>query len=173
MVSLQDQLLKAGVASKAQANKANAAKRKQKKQTTPPAGQQAALEAERQKKAQRDKALNQAREEEKARKAAQAEARQLIEQHQLALPEEAEIRYNFIDGTQIKYLWITPALQNQLARGRIMIIKQEKSYHLLPAEAAKKIEQRQPDWVLQPPPSQLTAEEASYAEHPIPDDLMW
>ncbi|WP_432698298.1 DUF2058 domain-containing protein [Marinobacterium sp. YM272] len=174
-ISLQDQLLKAGVANKQQAKKAKQAKKKQKKSPAPENSgqQQADLDAARKAKAEKDRELNRQRQAEQAQKAAAAEVRQLINQHRVALPEKAETRYNFVHGKTIKSLWVNDGMLNQLARGQLRIAVLEESYTLIPADIVERIEQRMPGIVLPAPETETPAEDDPYADYQIPDDLMW
>lgn len=177
--SLQDQLLNSGLANKKQAKQANEHKRKKAKQKK--AGkavddkqqQQAALEAARQEKAARDRELNLKRQQEQAQKAALAEIRQLIDAHRLALPRDAELRYNFAHGSKIHHLYLDQKLIDQLARGQLRIAFLDGSYHLVPVDIVERIEQRQSDVILPRPTDETPDADDPYADYAIPDDLMW
>ncbi|MBA4501263.1 DUF2058 domain-containing protein [Marinobacterium marinum] len=177
--SLQDQLLKAGLANKKQAKQAKEHKRKATKQKRSGQAideqqqQQAALEQARQAKTERDRELNLKRQQEQAQKAAMAEVRQLIEAHRLALPKDAETRYNFAHGSTIHHLYLNQGLINQLARGQLRIAFLDDAYQLIPADIVERIEQRQPDVILPLPKDDTPAEDDPYAAYVIPDDLMW
>lgn len=174
-ISLQDQLLKAGVANKQQAKKAKQAKKKQK--NTPAAEdssqQQAALEAARKAKAEKDRELNRQRQAEQSQKAAAAEVRQLLNQHRVALPDNGETRYNFVHEKKIKSLWVNNGMLSQLARGQLRVAVLDEGYILIPADVVERIEQRIPGTVLPCPEPEKPAEDDPYAEYQIPDDLMW
>ncbi|WP_293267789.1 DUF2058 domain-containing protein [Neptunomonas sp.] len=174
-ISLQDQLLKAGLANKQQAKKAKAQKKKASKQdlATSSAETQQALDKERKEKLERDKALNKRREEEKAKKALESEARQLIEHHKITISDKAEIGYRFVDGTLIKNIYVTPDLHNQLARMQILICKLDEKYYLVPSDIADRVEARQPTWVIRLKPEEQPEQDDPYADYAIPDDLMW
>lgn len=177
-VSLQDQLLKAGIANKQQAKQAKQEKRKKAKQKkgsapAPEQDQQAALEAARLAKQEKDRELNRQRQQEQAQKARLAEARQLIQQHAVRLPRDGETRYNFVHESKIKSLWIDNTLLNQLARGQLRIVCFEQQYSLVPAEIAERIEERLPGTLLARPKDETPAEDDPYADYQIPDDLMW
>lgn len=175
--SLQDQLLKAGLASKKQVKQAKEHKRKQAKQKR--SGQadeerrQDALETARREKAERDRELNRQRQQEQARKAAQAEVRQLIEAHRVALPANGELRYHFAHDNRIHHLYVDQKLIDRLARGQLRIACLDEGYQLIPAEVAQRIEQRLEGVVLPRPVEDTPAEDDPYADYPIPDDLMW
>ncbi|WP_238377111.1 DUF2058 domain-containing protein [Neptunomonas antarctica] len=174
-ISLQDQLLKAGLANKQQAKKAKAQNKKTSKQdkAASVADTQRSLEQTRQEKIARDKALNKRRDEEKENKASASEARQLILHHKINISNKAEIGYRFVDGKLVKNLYITSDLQNQLARSQLIISKLEDKYYLIPADIADRVEVRQPDWIIRIKPAEKPAEDDPYADYVIPDDLMW
>ncbi len=177
--SLQDQLLKAGLANKKQAKQAKEHKRKKAKQkrsgqtVDEQQQQQAALEVARKEKAERDRELNLKRQQEQAEKAAQAEVRQLIEAHRIELPRDAELRYNFAHGSKIHHLYLDQKLIDRLARGQLRIAYLDATYHLVPAEIVERVEQRQADVILPRPVDDTPAEDDPYADYVIPDDLMW
>lgn len=174
-ISLQEQLLKAGIANKQQAKKAKQQKKKEKKGQAPAdnGDQQAAMEVARKAKAERDRELNRLREAEQAQKAATAEVRQLLDQHALRLPTNGETRYNFVHDKKVKNLWIDEALLNQLARGQLLIAFFDGRYQVIPAEIGDRITQRIADVVLPRPESAQPEEDDPYADYRIPDDLMW
>lgn len=181
MSSLQDQLLKAGLIDKKKAKQANKDKRKATKQQhkssevavdeTKAAAAQARAE-----KAERDRKLNEERNAEAERRAIAAQIKQLIEvNRQLAGGGGAgAVAYNFTDGKQIKKLYVSAAIQAQLVKGRLAIVKLGEAYELVPAGVADKISQRDDSYVLsQQAAAPETAEDDPYAEFEIPDDLMW
>lgn len=174
-ISLQDQLLKAGLANKQQAKKAKAQKKKATKQDLAASNAKAQLDLEnsRKEKAERDKELNKRREEEKAKKALESEARQLIEHHKIQISNKAEIGYRFVDGTLIKNIYVTTDLHNQLARLQLVISKLDDKYYLIPADIADRVEARQPTWLIRLKPEEQPEQDDPYADYAIPDDLMW
>ncbi len=174
-ISLQDQLLKAGLASKQQANKVKADKRKNKKKASKQSEltlQNQTVIQSRQEKQERDRQLNLQREQDKAQKASEAEAKQLIEVHKVKKDPEAEVSYRFVDGKLVKTLYVTPQQQDLLARGRLVICKCDEQYHMVPSDIADRIEQRQPTWLFRVKSEEIR-EDDPYAAYQIPDDLMW
>ncbi len=177
--SLQDQLLKSGVASKTQAKKATIEKRKKKKQgadqlAAEKAARQAELEKARQEKQAKDKALNDALKAEQNEKAIDAQVKQLIEHHQIKPSDKAETRYQFADGKMIKTLWVDESMLAPLSRAQLRVARLGEGYALVPAVVAERIEQRRAD-ILIPLSSdqQVSDEDDPYADYAIPDDLMW
>ncbi|MFY0657458.1 DUF2058 domain-containing protein [Neptunomonas sp.] len=175
-ISLQDQLLKAGLASKKQANKVKAEKRKSKKQTsTPetPALTQAELQAAREAKKVRDQQLNLDREAERAKRAAEAEATQIIQQFEIKRNPDAEIRYNYTYGSKIKSIYVTQEQQTMLSKGTLALaVPEEDNVFIIPPDAAEKIAARKPEWIIQAKKEEVD-EDDPYAAYQIPDDLMW
>lgn len=177
--SLQDQLLKAGVANKQQAKKATIDKRKQKKQAPKQAQSEreerlATIDAQRKEKAARDRALNEARKAEQDQKAIDAQIKQLIERHQVRPSQKAETRYQFVDGSTIKSLWIDESMLPTLARAQLRVVRFGEQYALVPSVVAEKIEARRPQVVIALSSDQKSSDEDDpYAEYVIPDDLMW
>lgn len=178
MSSLQDQLLKAGLVDAKEAKKVKKQKAKQAKvqrKSSQPAVDETRERAKQAQaeKAERDRQLNQQRNADAERKALKAQVRQLIEMNQIR--RDGDLPYNFKDGTTIKKIHVTAALQDSLARGQIAIVKLGETYQLVPAGVADKISQRDPESVIaKAEKSQQTMEEDDpYADYQIPDDLMW
>lgn len=176
--ALRDQLLKAGLVNDKQVKKAVKEKRKETQQAPNNAvaaskqqAQQALAE-----KAEKDRALNQQRQEEAQKKALMAQIKQLIEQNKLA-QEAGEQAYNFADGDKIKRLYLADSLREKITKGQIAVVKLEGRYDLVPAAIAEKIAQRDAGCVIVHHPATQTVEPSKtddpYAEYQIPDDLMW
>ena len=175
--SLQDQLLKAGVADKKQAKKAKAAKHqtKGKKGQQAPQVNEAALAAQRalEEKAERDRVLNQQRKAEAEQRALAAQVRQLIEQNRVERAEHGE-PYHFQDGKRLRSLPVSPAQRGLLARGKLDIVRDGETYELVPAAVGDKIRDRVPDRVMLRPKAEDTPDaDDPYAGYEVPDDLMW
>ena len=177
-MSLQDQLLKAGLVDKKKAHKINKTKNKQVKQkqknkieTTDEiklATQQAQAE-----KAARDRQLNLQRKAEAECKAVAAQIRQLVEMNRQA-GDEGNIDYSFTDGTLIKRIAVTEAQLKQLGNGRLCIIKLEEHYEMIPTLVAEKIQQRDKSTrILTNQPTETPDEDDPYADFQVSDDLMW
>ncbi|MEH6576142.1 MAG: DUF2058 domain-containing protein [Amphritea sp.] len=182
--SLQDQLLKSGLANKQQANKAKADKRKKaKKAKAVKKGEvykeqeqidreQAIIEAKAQK-LEKDQALNREREDELTRRSIDASAQQMISQNLIDIPRDGEVEYNFVDDTKIKKLYVNTELQEQLAKGNLAIVAQNGSYKIIPATIAAKIEERRPELIISLQQKEEIDPDDPYADYQIPDDLMW
>ncbi|GAA5523902.1 hypothetical protein Maes01_00451 [Microbulbifer aestuariivivens] len=178
MSSLQDQLLKAGLVDSKKAKQVNKEKRKQNK-VAKKAGQpqvdetRQAVEQARAEKAARDRALNAERDAAAREKAITAQIKQLVESNKQP-KGGGDIAYNFTFERKIKKIYVSAAVRDHLAAGRLMIVGLDENFELVPRVIAEKISERKPDAVVQPPAdSAAPAEDDPYAEFQIPDDLMW
>jgi len=179
--SLQDQLLKAGLADADKAKKLDREKRKQAKVARRSSvelideDKELAREA-RAEKVRHDRELNQALNSKAQRKAINAQIKQLIENNKLA-KGRGEVGFNFTDGKKVKKLYVNGLEQKQLSAGRLAIVKQGDQYELLPRPVADKIAERDADRVILcavTSEADLSAEEQDwYKDYDIPDDLMW
>lgn len=174
----QEQLLKAGLVTKQQVQNVKKSKHKKNKQRskkevvideTKLKAQQAA-EA----KAQRDRELNNKKEEELRRKAVSAEINQLIMDHLILRGKDCEIVYNFEHNKKVKRIYINETLKKQLIQGKFGIVRIEGRYELVPASVAQKIQQRNKKRVIIFEAEQSSVDENDpYADYQIPDDLIW
>lgn len=177
-MSLRDQLLKAGLVNEKQVKQAS--KQQQKQQRLEKKNQvevddsqrQAALQAQAEKLA-RDQELNRQQQEKAEQKARSAQIKQLIETSRL--PKlTTEDYYNFVDDKKVKRLSVNNLMRDKLSRGSLAIVRHGGSYEVIPREAALKIQERDPQRVVQLN-VQTEAPDADdpYAAYQIPDDLMW
>lgn len=179
-MSLQDQLLKAGLVDEKKASKAKKAKHQQAKKREKnkvEAVDEAKLAAQKAQaeKLERDRELNQQRKAEAERKALAAQVKQLIEMNRQA-KDQGDITYSFTDGSLIKNIYVSDIQQKQLSNGRLCIIKLDAQYELIPTLVAEKIQQRDQDiQILSNRPTEAPEpdEDDPYADYQIPDDLMW
>ncbi len=177
--ALQEQLLKAGLATEKQINKANAAKKKSKKQ------------APRKPKNQRNQAKSDLAAAYAARK--KAEAAEHAEKQRLAAlkkankatidalirdntlnKDKAEIPYQFLVGTTIKKVYVTEAQKTQLLNGELGIVFRKGQRCIIPKAIVDKILELDPQKVVfinKPEDKPDTPDE--YAEFEVPDDLDW
>ena len=178
-MSLRDQLLKAGLINKKQANEAERQQQRQERQSPPkhrhaiaaerapvPQGAQGA-------KAARDQALNRQQHEKSEKKARLAQIKQLIEQNRLPTIEGEE-SYNFVDGSKIRRIAVNASIRDRLSRGEIAIVRHAGRYDLVPAAIATRISERDEHAVIT---SDLGKESAhsdeAYPGFSVPDDLIW
>lgn len=178
MASLQDQLLKAGLADEKKARSVRNEKRKQRKQQ--PKGSVQVNEAEirarkaREEKAERDRQLNLERQKEAEKKAIQAQIRQLVETNRLDR-SKADTSYQFVDGKKIKKILVDDTMVDQLSRGRLAIVRLGEDYNIVPEKVARKIMERDESAVivLHDRTQDDQGDDDPYAGYEIPDDLMW
>ena len=177
-MSLQDQLLKAGLIDEKKANKFKKTKLKQTKQKqknkieTTDEAKLAAQQAQAEK-VERDRQLNQQRKAEAERKAVVAQVRQLVEMNRQPR-DDGDIDYSFTDGTLIKRIAVTGTQLKQLSNGRLCIVKLDDGYELIPTLVAEKIQQRdEHTQILSNPSTEIPEEDDPYADYQVPDDLMW
>lgn len=179
-LSLQDQLLKSGLVSSAQAKSAKSDKRKQTQQqrknniTVVDEVKELALKAQAEK-VERDRELNQSRQQQEEQKQLLAQVRQLIELNRQ--PRDADgLAYHFSDNNKIKTLYVSETMREQIIRGRLAIVKLGEDYEVVPAEVSKKISLRNAASVIvdnEPIVNAVDNTDDPYFAFQIPDDLMW
>lgn len=174
--SLQDQLLKAGLANKKQAVRAKKAKNSKEKlkRTGKEVEDEAAVLARQAQEAKlaRDKELNQEKNRKAEQAAIEAQIRQLIQLNRVA--ERGDVEYRFSDGSLIKTLLLTDAHRNAVVSGALAVVKQGENYDVITRKAAEKIAERNASCVLVcNEASEDSAVEDEYADFKVPDDLMW
>lgn len=182
--SLQEQLLAAGLVDKKKAKKAaRDMKHQDHLQRT---GQDNELDSAKQKadaarkeKAAHDRELNRQKETEAQKKAIKAQIRQLILTNAIS-SEQADVKYQFVDGKKVKQLYVDQAVWDRLSRGQLAIIAVEKTpgqkeYAVIPLQVAEKIRQRDEQYfmVIAESTHGEMDEDDPYAAYQIPDDLMW
>lgn len=177
----QEQLLKAGVVSKQQVQKANQDKNKQKKQQKQVSKKHVVVDETKLKaqkaadeKARRDRELNKKKEEQARQKAISAEINQLITNNCIERKEDCEIVYNFEHAKKVKRIYVNEEQKQQIINGRLGIARIEGRYELVPKSVAEKIQQRnEKRVVLFTNEDQKVDENDPYADYQIPDDLTW
>jgi len=184
MASLQDQLLGAGLINKQKAKKIQSAKKKAvniSRKTNVELKNKAADLAKKaeEEKRLRSQALNAKNKQEAEQKAIVAQIRQIIELNSIEKSNgKEEQAYNFTDDSKIKTLYVSPKNHDWISLGRIAIAKLDQNYHLIPKDAANKINERDDSFiVLLNDSTNTSADEVEaddpYADFQIPDDLMW
>lgn len=180
-ISLQEQLLKAGLVKEKQFKKSNNEKRKQvKQQQHSKAGvideAKEAAKLALAEKAERDRGL--AREQNKAAesKAIAAQIKQMVVLNRQP-KNNGEVAYKFVDDKKIKSLYVDQTTIEHLSNGRLAIVKLDDKYEIVPQAAALKIQQRDPSIVIvcntQTSATAGSNEDDPYADFKVPDDLMW
>jgi uncharacterized protein len=178
MVSLQEQLLKAGLVDKNKVKKVNQDKSQQKKverrtgEQTVNEARLAALETQR-KNAERARELNAQRDAAARQKAVMAQIAQMVEKNRQS-KGGGDIAYNFTHGTRIERIYVSAAVQSHLIAGRLAIVCLGGVTELVPRVIADKIAERDASLVVKvnKPSAEIDAEDP-YADYKIPDDLTW
>jgi hypothetical protein len=178
MVSLQDQLLKAGLIDKKKAKQAIHDKTKQKNDERRSGTQSvdeakvAAQEAQR-RNAERARELNAQRDAAAQQKAIMAQIAQMVQQNRQS-KGNGDIAYNFTHGTKIERIYVSAAVREHLVAGRLVIVCLDNAVELVPRGVADKIAERDPSLVVRVnKPTAQPDEDDPYAAFQIPDDLMW
>ncbi len=176
-LTLQEQMLKAGLVSSKKMAKVQRTAKKSRVQA-----REAREAVEENKKAQleRDKQLSEQQKQAVLAKEFKAQVKQLIEMNRITVAK-GNITFNFTDGNLIKKIEVDKATQTQLINGRLAIARLvtnancDCEYAIIPAVVADKIAQRDADSIVLN--SALSQEEQDeddpYADFKIPDDLMW
>jgi uncharacterized protein len=170
-LTLQEQLLKAGLVSEKKLKKTQKSSKKSRVQSREA---KAAVETNKNAQRERDIELNKQREAQKLDKAVQAQVKQLIEMNKLDL-QHGEIKYNFTDNNLIKSLYVTEQLRKELLNGLLSVARYEASFVVIPSSVAKKIAERDPQAIIENKTAteEVLAEDDPYAQYVVPDDLMW
>ncbi|BEN55952.1 DUF2058 domain-containing protein [Serratia marcescens] len=176
-LTLQEQMLKAGLVTSKKMAKVQRTAKKSRVQA-----REAREAVEENKKAQleRDKQLSEQQKQATLSKEYKAQVKQLIEMNRIVLAK-GDIGFNFTDGNLIKKILVDKATQTQLINGRLAIARlvvenrEECEYAIIPASVADKIAQRDAaSIVLHSALSQEEQDEDDpYADFKVPDDLMW
>jgi len=178
--SLLEQLKKSGLVDKNKAQQVKQSQYKSQKQKTKRGAPAKVDEAQllvqqaHAEKVERDRELNQKKQEEIERKAIAAQVTQLIETNRVK-ERDGDIAYHFADGNVVKRLYVSEQVHKHLTAGLLAIVKLGDGYELVPMAVADKIKQRDDRCIIQSehaaPPVQ--DEDDPYADYKIPDDLMW
>ena len=174
--SLQDQLVKAGLATTAQAKKAerqkraeeqarrqgenrtqqatggNKKKNKNKGRSDPSAAAYVRQRAQQLKaeKVAHDRAVAQERNKKYADRALRAEIKQIILQNdqRARTTTDDDLPYNFIHGKKIKRIYVPAAQKDQLIKGTLVIVNNDGLYHFVSREVADQIAARDPKRII-------------------------
>lgn len=179
-MSLQDQLLKAGLVDEKKAKKAKQAKNKQeklKRKNKIETVDEAKLAAEKAQaeKVERDRQLNLQRKQEAEQKAITAQIRQLIEMNRQE-KSAGDVTYNFTDGNKVTHIYVDERQQKQLSNGHLAIVRFDGNYEIVPTTVSEKIAMRDESYLVycnRGKEDTVVDEEDPYAEFQVPDDLMW
>ncbi|WP_025820399.1 DUF2058 domain-containing protein [Shewanella marina] len=178
--ALQEQLLKAGLASKQKVRDAKTQKRRDRKANKDDGSAQLKQQIAEQKQAQaaKDKALNEQR---FAEASERGQVRSLITEFSrcaLTLPNDAEIKFNYTLENKIYSVYVNEKLQAQLLNGLLGIVRYQDKSHLVPHKLAERVNLLVPAWcgylwTAENNTVEEIVEDDPYADYVIPDDLMW
>ncbi|WP_312760175.1 DUF2058 domain-containing protein [Pantoea brenneri] len=176
-LTLQEQMLKAGLVS---SKKMDKVQRTAKKSRVQAREARAAVEENKKAQLERDRQLNEQQKQAVLSKEYKAQVKQLIEMNKIDV-SKGNIGFNFTDNNLIKKINVDKLTQAQLISGRLAIARLvaenggENQYAIIPASVADKIAQRDASSiVLNSALSQEAQDEDDpYADFKVPDDLMW
>lgn len=178
-LSLQDQLLKSGLASDAKAKQVKTEKRKQAKVQRNNGVEivddiKLSAEQARQQQAERDRELNRLKQQAEAQKALAAQIVQISQLNRIEQDSNG-LAYQFNHQNKVKTIYVSEKVREALINGRAGIIGLDSGYEIVPAEIARKIQDRDASRVvvLNQISQATLAEDDPYADYQIPDDLMW
>ena len=182
-LSLQEQLLKSGLADKKNAKKIQNEKRKKdklrrKSKIVENDEVKQSVEAQRQAKKDKDRALNEASKQEAEKKQIQAQIVQMIDMN-LQPINKGDVKFQFTHENKVKSLNVTGKTKAHLQGNKLAIVWHNESYQIIPIQVADKIAQRDDTCILYRADKQeesvsMTEEEQDwYADYEIPDDLSW
>ncbi|KLN64933.1 DUF2058 domain-containing protein [Vibrio sp. VPAP30] len=170
-LTLQEQMLKAGLVNEKKLKKAKKGSKKSRVQAREV---KAAVEESKRQQQERDKALSEEQKEQRLSKEIKAQIKQLIEMNKLD-QKDGEIKYNFTDGTLVKAIYVEQLIRDQLAKGILSIARADDTYAVIPSSVANKIGMRDESVIIEQnaPAEDISAEDDPYADFVVPDDLMW
>lgn len=175
--SLQEQLKQAGLASQKQmvkARKAKNTKEKMQRKGVDVVDEAAELVKQRDaEKLERDKALNDEKNQLAQQKAIQAQIQQIVQLN--TIEERGDSEYRFEQKGLIKTLMLNDEHRKAIVRGALAVVGQNDDLFIVPSAAAQKIAERDASWVIvmNQRDEQDSIDDDEYAGYDVPDDLMW
>jgi uncharacterized protein YaiL (DUF2058 family) len=175
--TLQDQLLKAGLVDKNKAQKAEKERRKKNRQQHK-SKESISSPAERKKqtqKVERDRDLNQRREEARKQREIAAQVKQLVENHRhpRGEGEEDDTPFYFNNKGKIKKMYVSAQTHKMVTSKKLGIVNCNGVFELVPMDIVEKVRQRNPSLVIELPEDESPSEDDPYSDFPVPDDLIW
>lgn len=174
---LQEQLLKAGLVKKGKVAEIarEQTRARHGKQPTAPTDSQREVERLRQDKAERDRALAQARNEEARERERRGQARQLIVDNQVESEGERAYRFD-VDGG-IRSVVVDDTQARQLASGALVIVRLDSSFVLLPRAVVPRVRERDPQAIVLDHGTangdDVASDDYDDPKYAVPDDLVW
>lgn len=175
MAGLRDQLLKSGLVTEKQVKKVQKDQTKALKANAHrPTQTPLSNESKHAEKVERDRALNQQRQADLAKRELEAQIRQLITTRRIK-PEEGDVPYNFSDQGKIKKIYLASQMREHLVRGLIGIVRLDGRHEFVPRETVEKITQRDASYLVHMNEREESVNDADdpYAQYQVPDDLVW
>jgi len=178
-LSLQYQLLKAGLVSKGKASMAKKEKQKKAYQQRNAKGSMPSKANQQGQKAQaersaKDRELNRKLTEAVSQRESAAQVKQLVEKNRHPRSNnEDDIAFYFENKGKAKKLYVSAQTHKMITGGKLSIVNFNGVFELVPSAVAEKIRQRNPSLVIELPEEHGQDEDADYAEYQVPDDLMW
>ena len=172
--SLRDQLVKAGLATKQQANSLNAKSRKKKNRSEQQANSDIAAKKAAEEKRARDKALNEAIQEKQKKAAIKGQIKTIIETNAVE-DHRGESAYSYVMGAKVRQLFVNSEIHQQLADDKLAITRLNGKTYLVPVAIAEQVLGLNPEWAVVRPgeESPSAPEDDPYAGYEVPDDLDW
>lgn len=182
--SLQEQLLKAGIAKPKQAKKARQDKTRRNKAARKSGAPEATAEQELSRKVDAAQAARRAADRERAQEAnAEREQRerkrqviQIIKENRLKIetPPEDDPPYSYTIKGHIGRLPVSRDQRRRLANGKLAIVRYDGETSLVDRATAERLEKLVPKSVFRNSPVDDTPDsDDPYAGYEVPDDLMW
>ncbi|WP_413483573.1 DUF2058 domain-containing protein [Morganella psychrotolerans] len=176
-LTLQEQMLKAGLVT---SKKVAKVQRTAKKSRVQAREAREAVEENKKAQSERDKQLSDQQKQAALSKEYKAQVKQLIEMNRITI-SRGDISFNFTDSNVIKKVVVDKITQTQLISGRLAIARlvidnsDVSEYAIIPASVADKIMQRDADSIVLNNALSQEAEDEDdpYADFKVPDDLMW
>lgn len=169
-LSLQEQMLKAGLVNEKKLKKAKKGSKKSRVQAKEA---REAVEANKAAQLERDKELSLKMKEQQLAKEFKAQVKQLISMNKIVI-NNGEVKYNFTDGTTVKSLYVDEMTRKQLANGLLSLARDEESYAIIPSVVAEKIAMRDQETIIEIQVTEEAPDEDDpYKDFVVPDDLMW
>jgi len=126
-------------------------------------------------KIERDKALNEAREAARAKKALKAKVRQIVVQNRQNV-DDGQVVFRYLDGSRVRQVYVSEAQHKRLTIGQLAIVLFAGKTHLVDNDIAKKLQAIAYDKVFFfEKGEEIKSVDADdpYAKYQVPDDLMW
>lgn len=127
-------------------------------------------------KRERDRRLNNRREEQRVAREREAAIAQIIAGNRVPHDSQAAdtVPYNYTVEKKIRRINVTDAQRRELAAGRLGIARYQGKSTLVPRATAERLAEMIPNRVwLVTDSGEATDPDDPYADYPVPDDLMW